>query len=336
MRIRPKKAIFPLFFTMIILLVICLTGCGEIDKNSTKKVSHTGFYLDTVVTVSTYGYEDTGIIDECLKLCSEYELIFSRTDERSELYRLNDCGSMEVSDHLLSVLKTALEYCRISDGRFDISMGAISAMYNFSSESPSLPSPEALESALAHVDYNNIIIDGNHVTFSDPETVIDLGSIAKGYIADQLKSFLLDNGIEHAIIDLGGNILCVGGKPDGSNFRVGIQYPDKNSSKPITTVPLSDLSVVTSGAYQRFFESDGRIYHHILDPETGMSVENDLLSVTIISASSTRCDALSTVCFALGLEEGLAMINGMDDTWAVFVTDDMEIHYSDGFEEKFA
>lgn len=332
---RPKTIIFSLFFTALLFLVICLTMCGDFDKNSTKKVAKTGFYLDTAVTITVYGREDPGIIDECFSLCAQYEKVFSRTDPDSELYRLNASDSATVSDDLLAVLTAALYYCELSGGRFDVTLGAISDMYGFSGESPSLPAPEAIREALAHVGYEKIVIDGSTVTITDPDTVIDLGAIAKGYIADRLKEFLLENGVDSAIIDLGGNILCVGGKPDGSPFQVGIQYPDRDTYQPIMTVQITGLSVVTSGVYQRFFEEDGVTYHHILDPETGYSLHNGLVSVTIIAADSMDCDALSTTCFAMGLDDGLALINSMEDVWAVFITDDMELHYSEGFAERF-
>lgn len=142
--------------------------------------------------------------------------------------------------------------------------------------------------------------------------------------------------MESAIIDLGGNILCVGSKPDGSDFKVGIQYPYRGSNLVITTASLSDMSVVTSGVYQRYFERDGVTYHHILDPDTGYSTDNGLLSVSIISRHSVDCDGLSTSVFSMGLEEGMALINSLDGVWAVFITEDMEVIYSEGFESEFA
>lgn len=332
---RPKRIFFSLIFTTSLFLVICFTGCAVFDKNSTKKVEKTSFYLDTVVTITLYGQEDSGIIDECFALCAKYEKIFSRTDPESELYRLNAADSASVSGELLTVLTSALHYCELSGGRFDITLGAISDMYGFSGKSPALPSPEKIREALNHVGYEKIRIDGSTVTITDPDTVIDLGAIAKGYIADRLKDFLVESGVESAIIDLGGNVLCVGSKPDGSPFTVGIQYPVRDTYRTITTARITGLSVVTSGVYQRFFESDGVTYHHILDPETGYSLNNGLVSVSIIAESSMDCDALSTTCFALGLEEGLALINSMENAWAVFITDDMELHYSEGFQDMF-
>lgn len=330
-----KKLFFPLIFALTISLFFSFVGCASISRNIPEKYTKTGFYLDTVVSITVYSQADAQHLDECLSICGEYEKIFSRTDTESELYKLNAAGSAELSPELAELLETALRYCAISGGSFDISMGAISDMYAFSSDSPTLPSDEAISEKLRHTGYEKISLEGNRATLGDKEAVIDLGAIAKGYIADALAEFLRSEGVESAIIDLGGNILCIGSKPDGSDFKIGIQYPYRDSNQVITTLPVSNMSLVTSGVYQRWFEQDGITYHHILDPETGRSLNNGLISVSIISGSSTDCDALSTTAFAMGLEEGMALINSLPDTWAIFITEDMELHYSDGFEERF-
>lgn len=330
-----KKLYFPLIFSLLLLLIFSLSACASINRNNTEKYTKTGFYLDTVVSVTVYSEADAAYLDECLSLCGEYEKIFSRTDPESELFRLNSEGSAELSPALSELINTALDYCEISGGRFDISMGAVSDMYAFSSDSPYLPSDVEISDKLKHTGYEKIAVEGNRVTLGDAEAVIDLGAIAKGYIADALAEHLRSKGVESAIIDLGGNILCLGSKPDGSDFKVGIQYPYRDSNQVIATLSLSDMSVVTSGIYQRWFEQDGETYHHILDPKTGRSLDNGLISVSIISRRSTDCDALSTTAFAMGLEDGMALINSLPETWAVFITDDMELHYSDGFEERF-
>lgn len=332
MRQNTKKLNFLLNFTASFLLVFSLTACGFFNKNIEEKFTETAFFLDTVVSVTVYSEQDKKVIDDCLSLCAEYEKIFSRTDPESELYALNERGSMEVSEPLLEVLLAARDYSRISAGRFDFTMGGVSSLYNFSPDSPCLPSSAELEEALKHTGWEKIIIEGSTVTLTDPEATIDLGAIAKGYIADAIADMLRSKGVESAIIDLGGNILCLGAKPNGSSFKVGIQYPYKDSSQYITAVSISDMSVVTSGIYQRYFEHEGVRYHHILDPDTGKSIDNGLISVSIIGDKSMDCDALSTTVFALGLEKGMELINSLENTYAVFITEDMAIHYSEGFD----
>lgn len=328
------KTIFLTLFSIVIALSMaaCSSFAPSGPSEDIQRVSKSALLLDTVVTITLYGESDETLIDRCFELCRTYEKIFSRTDQDSELYQLNHTGRLnEASPALLELMQQALYYCQLSGGAFDITLGAISEMYAFSSESPRVPSQAELDEALSHVGYQGISIDGNAITLSDPKSVIDLGAIAKGYIADRLGEFLLENGQESAIINLGGNLLCIGGRPDGSDFLVGIQYPFQDINKTIANISVRDLSVVTSGVYERSFEQDGVFYHHILDPQTGLPYENDLLAVSIVSPRSVDADALSTVCFALGLEEGLALIDSLDGVCAVFVTDDYELHYSNGF-----
>lgn len=179
-------------------------------------------------------------------------------------------------------------------------------------------------------------LDGNLLTFAKEGMGLDLGAIAKGYIADRIKDYLLEQGVKSATINLGGNVLCVGEKPEGTPFKIGIQKPFSDRSETIAVMNISDKSVVSSGIYERYFEKDGKIYHHILNPATGYPYDNHLVSVTIISDKSVDGDGLSTSCFALGLDKGMELINSLPDVQAVFITDDYELHYSDGFEEEIS
>ena len=151
---------------------------------------------------------------------------------------------------------------------------------------------------------------------------------------DKIKEFLLSKGVKSAIINLGGNVLCIGSKPDKTPFRIGIQKPFADRSETIATVDITDQSVVSSGIYERFFEKDGQLYHHILNPKTGYPYDNSLISVTIICDSSTDGDGLSTSCFALGLEKGMELINSLPDVHSVFITSDDKLHYSENFQKE--
>ena len=325
--------------TLCLLLALALAaglfGCSGQTAKQPDRVSKTTLALNTAVTVTLYGTEDASLIDGCFELCRKYELIFSRTDERSELYKLNAAGSMEVSAELLDVIQTALSYCELSGGAFDITLGRISDEYAFTSDEHHVPTDAELSELMRSTGWEKIELAGSRVTLHDG-AVIDLGAIAKGYIADRLDEYLVENGQQSAVIDLGGNIRCVGTKPDGSLFTVGIQYPFGEVKKSIAAVKVDDLSVVTSGIYERSFELDGVLYHHILDPKTGRPCDNGLLAVSIISGKSVDGDALSTACFALGLDRGLELIESLDGIEAVFVTDDYALHYSSGFESYIA
>ena len=226
------------------------------------------------------------------------------------------------------MIQLGIHYGELSDGKFDITVLSASELWDFHDGKKVIPDQKVLEEAVSHIDYKNIQVDGTTVTMKDPKCRIDLGGIAKGYIADRLKEYLEKEGIEHATINLGGNVLTIGTKPDGSDYKIGIQKPFAADGEVLEVLSVHDRSVVSSGDYERYFEKDGVIYHHILDPQSGWPVQNDLDQVTILSDSSADGDALSTTCYVLGLEKGMKLIQEMDDVEAIFVTKDGEIHRS--------
>ena len=312
-----------------ILILFSALGC---TKNKSGKISESGFLMDTVVSVTLYGNEDEDILKGCFDELSRFDKLWSRTSPESEIYRLNSGEISEVSEDTADLLRKALYFSKLSGGAFDVSICPESELWSFK-DGGRVPDAEAINEALKKVGYENITVtDENEVLFSIPGAEMDLGGIAKGYAADKLKEYLLANGVESAVINLGGNTLCVGEKPDGSAFKVGIQYPFKDQNEIIALLCVKDMSVVTSGVYERSFEKDGKLYHHLLDPSTGYPAKNNLLSVSIICKSSADADALSTACFVLGLDEGMKLINSMDGYYAIFITDDFELHYSEGAE----
>ena len=309
-------------------MVVTLNGCTVPPKS--ESLTMTGTYFDTVVQIEVWG-ADQEIMEHCRQMCEDYEQMLSATIETSEISRINNAGGepVEVSDETAGLIEEGIKYGDISDGRFDITIAPATDLWNFTdNEEKILPDPDELAEAVTHIDYHCIKVEGNTVTLTDPEARIDLGGIAKGYIADRLKEYLKDEGIEHALIDLGGNMLTLGRRYDGNDFRIGIQKPFADTGTAMAVVSVNDKSVVTSGDYERYFEKDGVIYHHILDPDTGYPVQNDLDQVTIISDQSVDGDALSTTCFAMGLEDGLELIRSLDSIEAVFVTKDGEMHTS--------
>ena len=182
-------------------------------------------------------------------------------------------------------------------------------------------------------DKGRVIFDGQDITLPSDDIQFDVGAIAKGYIADRLKDFLVKKGVNSAIINLGGNVLCIGSKPDGTPFKVGIQKPFADRNETEAVMDITGKSVVSSGIYERCFKQNGKLYHHILNPKTGYPYDNSLISVTIISDQSVDGDALSTTCFALGLEDGLKFAE-KKGVQAVFITEDYELHYTDGFRDE--
>ena len=303
------------------------------NRQPQEPVSRTELSLNTVVTVTLYDGQDESLLDRCMDLCGAYEQMFSRTLEGSEISRLNRGETDILSPDAQVLLSEGLRYSALSDGAFDLTVGAVSSLWDFSSGEGEVPAPADIAAALPTVGWEKVELNGDRISLP-AGTQIDPGAIAKGYIADRLKEFLQENGVESAIIDLGGNVLCIGGRPDGTPFRIGVRRPFSDASDSMVILEVDDRSVVTSGVYERYFEEDGVLYHHLLDPETGYPCDSGLLSVTILSDSSAQGDALSTACFVLGLEKGmeLAVSAGVE---AIFIDENYELHFTPGFSTPY-
>ncbi|MCI6140193.1 MAG: FAD:protein FMN transferase [Clostridiaceae bacterium] len=310
-----------------------LAGCS---RKEVAPVRRSSFLLNTFVTVTLYEYSDETALDGCIQLCADYEKLLSKTMESSEIYKMNHRAKGErtftVSDKTAQVLAKGLEYCRLSDGAFDITIEPLSSLWDFTAQEPQIPSQADIDGNIQKVGYKNVILEGNTVTFLNDETAIDLGAIAKGFIADEMKTYLEERGVTSALINLGGNLLCIGGEPGGAPFKVGIQKPYASYADTAASLKVRDLSVVSSGVYERHFIKDGVNYHHILDPRTGYPYANGLTQVSIISEKSVDGDGLSTACFALGLEKGKRLIESMDNTYGIFITEDGKLHFTEGAE----
>lgn len=346
-----KRCTFSIFAASLLLSSAAFSGCSlkantaeNSDAGSQEPVSATAIKLNTAVTVTIYDSQDRELLTECMNLCDKYEKIFSRTASDSELYQLNHReltpvagteDTFQISDPLAELIRKGLYYSELSEGAFDIAIEPLTSLWDFTAEDPQVPEDRLIQKALTKCDYHNVSVsDNNEVILKTEDTAIELGAIAKGYIADRLKDYLISQGVKSAIINLGGNVLCIGGKPDDSSFKIGIQKPFADRSETIAVMDIKDKSVVSSGVYERCFEQDGTLYHHLLNPRTGYPYDNGLIAVTIISDESVDGDALSTTCFALGLEDGMKLAESLDNVQAFFVTSDYEIHYTKDFQKE--
>ena len=315
-----------------ILIIIIIAFAAFFFRGREKQpVTETRFMLDTICTVTLYDWQGNGerILDEAFNLCGDYEKLLSATVSGSDIYRINHSGGtpVKVSDETAGLLERAKNYCLLSGGEFDITIYPVKSLWDFSGDSDSLPNAKKLSKAAALVDYSKITLDGATVTLPDGMG-IDLGAVAKGFIADRVADYLRESGVTSAVIDLGGNIYAIGRRNDGNLWRVGIQMPFAEGEADV--VETADSSVVTSGVYQRYFEKDGKIYHHILRSSDGMPCDTGLYSVTVISDCSEQCDALSTICMLLGYEKSKALLDRFAGIRAVFITADGQIlHYGE-------
>ena len=347
--------------TVLVCPMLLFTGCENITDADTsitgnEPISISSIKLNTAVQITIYDSQDKALLDDCLALCDKYELVFSRTNEKSELYKLNHrkdtsdkdpnadgqttpypvsgtADTWHISEDLASLLSQGLSITRESDGAFDIAIAPLTSLWDFTAEDPKVPDDAAIQKALPLCSSDGVTIDGQDITLPSDDIQFDVGAIAKGYIADRLKDFLVKKGVKSAIINLGGNVLCIGSKPDGTPFKVGIQKPFADRNETEAVMDITGKSVVSSGIYERCFKQNGKLYHHILNPKTGYPYDNSLVSVTIISDQSVDGDALSTTCFALGLDKGLKFAE-KKGVQAVFITEDYKLHYTDGFRDE--
>lgn len=281
------------------------------ESQEAEPLQETLFVFDTVVTLTAYCDEE--LMSRACERCQYFEEHLSRTLEGSDVWNVNNAHGepVTVAAETADVIARALEYGELSGGLFDITIGAVSQLWDF--HEGVLPADADIQAALPHVDYHAVSVDGTTVQLSDPLAAIDLGGIAKGYIADDLARLFREGGCTSGTINLGGNVYALGSKPDGSNWNVGIQDPNAPAtSSVIASLSCADTSVVTSGLYERTFTVDGTQYYHILDPTTGYPAQTDLVSSSVASASSTDGDAYATWMFLLGRDEALALLERTD------------------------
>ena len=305
------------------------TGAPSGEK-APKYNTLTTFLFDTVIEIQANC--EQRVLDEAEQRLIFFENTFSKTLEGSDIYAVNHAqgNPVEVHEETAKLIEIALEYGRLSDGLFDISIGGVVDLWDFINGV--IPDPEKLAEALLHVDYRNVVLEGKTVTLLDPLAQIDLGGIAKGYIADDIARLLRNEGCTSAFINLGGNVYALGAKDDGSAWRVGLQDPNDARGTIIGVVPAKDYSVVTSGINERSFSKDGVTYHHLLDPSTGMPAQNGLASATIVSELSVDGDAFTTMTFLMGEEEARHFLEGHPDKKWLFVDTEGSISNSPDLE----
>ncbi|MBS5450741.1 MAG: FAD:protein FMN transferase [Coriobacteriia bacterium] len=274
-------------------------------------------------------------LDEALiavrELCLEFELSLSRFRPNSEISRLNGAKGawVELSPRTLDLVEKSRKYCEASGGVFDVTMGSATSLWDF--HEGVIPSREALDAALRHVDYRMVEVDraAGRARLTDPDAIIDLGGIAKGYIADEMAALLREHGCDCAFVNLGGNVLTIGTRPDGAPWRIGVRDP-KNPATLRAVLPVVGKSVVTSGLYERNFTKDGVFYHHILSPKDGMPVKTDVGGSTIVSDLSLDGDGYSTTLFALGVQGSLEFVESRPELECIIIDVDDNVFVSSG------
>ena len=322
------------------LSLILASLCALITVScANKDTSRTEYILGTVCSVRIFDRAAPGTYDELFARLAELEDILSANKDGTDLARINAAAGIKpviARQETVTVLGEALRFSALTDGLLDPSVGPLVKAWNIGMENASVPSAAALSSALALVDYRNVSLNPEtmEVYLQKPGMKLDLGAVAKGYAADELVSMLNEKGIRRAIVDLGGNIYAMGEKAPGKPWTIGIKDPKNATGNPIMSVPVVNESVVTSGIYERFFEENGKRYHHILNPKTGFPENNGLISVSIIATRSIDADALSTSAFLLGVKRGMSLVESIDGAEGVFIDENCIVHATAGIREK--
>lgn len=325
---------------------ILLTGCGAGELSSILSgraaTMHTSsiFAMDTVMELQING---DGRADELLleaeQMIRGLEKKVSVTDENSEIAVLNRDGSAEVAEDTAAIMQGALDICEKTDGALDISIYPVLRAWGFTTGEYQVPEDEELDELLQNVDFSKISLskESDSISCKIPEGMkVDLGSVTKGYTSNMLRDYFAENGVESGLINLGGNVQCIGSKPNGEPWKVAIKSPFSGSSSGVYGVlEASDVAVITSGGYERFFEKDGNIYWHILDPKNGRPARNGLASVTIVGEDGLLCDGLSTALFVMGLDSAKEFYKENEGFDAIFISEDGSVAITSGIADKF-
>ncbi len=322
-------------FKKISFCICCfllMSACGQPDEAG---YSESFFADDTFITFTAYGDNAEKAVSAAREKFTESERLWSVTNENSEIYALNHSGgqAVNVSAETAEILEFALDMSERTGGALDPTVYPILRSWGFTTDENRIPSDDEIKDLLPLVGYGNVGLNGVSVRLPE-NMMIDLGSVGKGFAGDMAAEILRENGIDCALLDIGGNILTVGSKPDGSDWRVGIKDPDGNGNAGV--ICIADKAAASSGNYERFFiGEDGKKYGHIIDPSTGYPVDNDILSVTIISDTGRSCDALSTAVFVMGLEKGIKFWQNDPFFDMIIITKNREIFITENIFQKF-
>jgi len=330
-----KKSYFRLSGVLLFLLCIAmLTACQNSDEN--KKVSKDIFAMDTYMTVTAYGKNAENGVNEAVDEINRLETVLSAEKQESDIYKLNETGSGTLSTDTKNIVSKALEINKTTNGAFDISIYPLMVKWGFTTQKYNVPSKNEISKLLKDVDSSKIIFDEKSGNIKLKENMkIDLGGIAKGYTSSRVMQIFKEHGVTSGLVSLGGNVQALGTKTDGTAWQIAIENPDK-SSDYIGVVSVKDKAVITSGGYERYFEKNGKTYHHILDPETGYPAESGVKSVTIVSDDGTLADALSTSLFVMGKEKALDYWREHKNEFdTVLVEDNGDITITGGLEKIF-
>ncbi len=325
--------------TLITFLIISLSLISCNNK-SVSPYSESHFALGTVCSITLYEKNKNFDFDDAFKIIDKLEQKMSPVIKNSEIDQINQNAGIQpikVSEDTFFVIKEAIKYSEFKNSKFDITIGPLVDLWGIGTDHEGIPDISEIKNILPLINSSKIKLNEKDrtVLLLEKGMAIDPGGIAKGYASDIVKDFLINQGFTKGIVNLGGNVLTFGEKAPKVPWKIGIQNPLDTRGSYLGTITIGPEAVVTSGIYERFFIQDGKRYHHILDPVTGYPVENDLLSITIVTARGIEADAYSTVVFSEGLQRGMDLLESKPGIEGIFVTKEKTIYISSGLSASF-
>lgn len=321
--------------SVILTAAIIIAAVLSIFYFSKRNSHHEESFLamGTIYSVKLYGGEKEEAAQQIKQTVAQSETqLLSRLSGNSVVYRINKNGKGEIPDELYDLMILSQKVSADSEGAYDMTVGALTSLWNIGTDEAKVPSSEELEEALKTVGYDKVQLSDGFITLAQGQQ-IDLGAVGKGYMCDKAVDILKKNKVHSAVISAGGSILVYGSNPSGGKWKVGIRNPLGTSSDIFGVLSIKEGYISTSGDYERTFTENGKTYHHILDPKTGFPADNSLSSVTVTADSGALSDALSTACFVLGYEKSLPLLEKYSAE-AVFVTHDKKVYATDGIKNS--
>ena len=319
--------------------ILLLAGGCSLYLNQNKKCQKQLFAMDTYMEFTAYGRNSEKAVDAAIEEVKRLDELLSAQNEKSEVYALNEKGSLAVSDDLASLVERGKEIYQETDGLFDDTIYPVMNLWGFPTGNYHVPSDASIKDVLALVDGGKVDVqvqDSRKQVILGANQQIDFGGIAKGYTGEKLTEIFQKYGVASALVSLGGNIQAIGAKPDGSSWRVGIRDPKGGQQDYVGVLSVKDEAVVTSGGYERYFEENGKVYIHIIDPREGYPADGDLLSVTIVSKDGTLADGMSTALYIMGFENASQFWRQHRKEFdVILITTDNKIYVSDNLKESF-
>ncbi len=335
-----------LFYMCLVLCSLCLAGCrrisaGEPDGGNAgsrdEPASREIFAMDTYMTVTAYGDNAKKAVTEAVARITKLDEMLSAEGETGEIAGLNACGKQILSEDALRLVESALSLWRDTDGAFNPAIYPLMELWGFPDRNFRVPDADELAEVLPLTNADNIVVceESGEVSFKKDGMKLDLGGIAKGYTSAEIIRLFRENGITKGLVSLGGNVQALGTKPDGTCWRIAIRHPYDQETY-LGILEIADKAVITSGGYERYFEQDGKRYHHILDAKTGYPAQNGLVSVTIVSGDGTLADGLSTALFVMGQEKAAEYWRAHCTQFDIILyTEDGELFVSEGISDRF-